>query len=291
MERARYFLAAVRTGSLRAAATECGISQPSIGEQLRLLEEELDVVLLTRTRRGVRTTTAGEALLTSLTQLVTAEDRVREAAMHSSGQYRGRVRIGCVSVSAETILAPVVGVLHRRHPGLSFGLHEGSSTDIEAGVLAGDLDLGVVTEPSGEAARGLRRSALLSEDVGVFVPADHELATRNGLVWSDLAAQPIVTMRRGTVMWERLVRHLPEEQVTVQAMSARTVKVMVAHGAGLGVLGRFDTSSDVPDLCWVPLLDEDPVSVCLVQRRDSQPSQAALLVRRLVVERATALRS
>lgn len=291
VERVRYFMAAVRTGSLRAAAAECGISQPSIGEQLRLLEEELDVVLLTRTRRGVRPTPAGEEMLAPFTQLVAAEDRLHEAAMHTSGQYHGRVSIGCVSVTAETVVAPVVGVLHRRHPGLRFGVHEGGSTDIESGVAAGDLDLGVVTEPAHEAAPGLVRRQLLVVPVGAFVPSDHELATREGLEWSDLASRPIVTMRRGTVMWERLRRHLPEEQVTVQAMSARTVMVMVANGAGLGILGRFDTSIDVPGLHWVPLLDEPPVSVCLVQRQDSQPSHAALLVRRLVLDRARVLRS
>ena len=51
VERARYFLAAVETGSLRAAAARCGVSQPTIGEQLRLLEEELDVALLTAGKR------------------------------------------------------------------------------------------------------------------------------------------------------------------------------------------------------------------------------------------------
>ena len=142
VERARYFLAAVATGSLRSAAARCGVSQPTIGQQVALLEEELDVVLLTRTRHGVQPTAAGQALLEPLGRLVAAEDAVRGAAMDSSGTYRGTVQIGGVSVTAEMIVAPVVGRLREDHPGLRFAVREGASAGIEAAVLAGELDFG-----------------------------------------------------------------------------------------------------------------------------------------------------
>jgi DNA-binding transcriptional LysR family regulator len=63
VERARYLLAAVDTGSFRAAAARCGVSQPTLGQQVTSLEEELDVVLLIRSRHGVRLTPAGETML------------------------------------------------------------------------------------------------------------------------------------------------------------------------------------------------------------------------------------
>ena len=72
-------------------------------------------------------------------------------------------------------------------------------------------------------------------------------------------------------------------------MSARTVKVMVGQGAGLGVLAKFDTSADIPDLVWRPLLDAAPVELCLTQRQDSQPSRSALIVRRLILARSAEL--
>jgi DNA-binding transcriptional LysR family regulator len=72
-------------------------------------------------------------------------------------------------------------------------------------------------------------------------------------------------------------------------MSARTLKVMVGHGAGLGLLARFDTSADTPDLVWLPVRDAGPVRLCLVQRQGSQPSRAALIVRGLIQARATEL--
>jgi DNA-binding transcriptional LysR family regulator len=291
VERARYFLAAVETGSLRSAADRCGVSQPTIGQQIALLEEELDVVLLTRSRRGVRLTPAGQALLEPLGQLVAAEEAVRESAMRASGVYHGRVQIGGVSVSAETIIAPVVGHLRAHHPGLRFTVREGASADIETAVLDGELDLGVITMPMSPAAAGLHRVPLVSAPVGVYARTDHPLAGRDQVEWRDLETWPLVTMRAGTVMWEVLHRHLASPGIVVQAMSARTVKVMVGQGAGLGILAQFDTSADISDLVWLPLRDTDPVHLCLTQRQDSRPSQSALIVRRLIRAKADELKA
>lgn len=282
VERARYFLAAVERGSLRSAAARCGVSQPTIGQQIALLEEELDVVLLTRSRHGVQPTPAGQALLEPLTRLVAAEDAVRDSAMESSEGYRGRVQIGGVSVTAETVIAPVVGRLRESHPGLRFTVREGASTEIEAAVLDGGLDFGVITMPETPAATGLRRVPLVSAPIGVYARTDHPLAGRGQLHWHDLESWPVVTMRTGTVLWEMLHRHVAAPDVVVQAMSARTVKVMAGQGAGLGLLAGFGTSSDIADLAWLPLRDARPVHLCLTLRQDGRPSRSALIVRQLI---------
>lgn len=289
MERARYFLAAVDSGSLRSAAARCGVSQPTIGQQIALLEEELDVVLLTRGRHGVRPTSAGQAMLEPFRRLVAAEEAVRESAMASSGAYRGRVQIGGVSVVAETIVAPVVADLRRHHPGLRFAVREGASAAIEAAVLAGELDFGVVTTPMSPPAAGLQRVPLASAAVGVCARTDHPLARRDRLHWRDLETWPIVTMRAGTVLWDMLHRNVPRPDVVVQAMSARTVKVMVGQGAGVGILARFETTGDISDLVWLPLADAPPAELCLTQRQDSQPSRAALIVRGLIQAKAASM--
>jgi DNA-binding transcriptional LysR family regulator len=93
-------------------------------------------------------------------------------------------------------------------------------------------------------------------------------------------------MRAGTVLWEMLHQHVTRPDIVVEAMSARTVKVMVGHGAGLGILARFDTSAEIHDLAWLPLGDGKPVTLCLTQRQDIQPSRAALIVRRLIQAKA-----
>lgn len=289
MERVRYFLAAIETGSLRAAAARCEVSQPTVGQQIGALEEELDVVLLTRGKHGVRPTAAGQALLDPLRRLVAAEEELRDSAMAAGGAYHGKVRIGAVSVTAETIVAPVVGRLRKRHAGLRFTVREGGSAEVEAAVLDGELDFAVVTVPTSPAASGLHRVPLVSAPMGVYAPGDHPLAGREYLYWRDLETWPIVTMRGGTTLWELLHRNVSNPDIVVEAMTARSLKVMVAESAGLGILAKFETSADIPDLVWIPLRDAHPVRICLTHRKNTQPSRAAHIVRRLIRAKAEEL--
>lgn len=251
-----------------------------------MLEEELDAVLLTRSRQGVRATSAGEALIGPFTRLVAAEDAVREAALASNGTYQGRVAIGGGSVTVEMIVAPVVGRLVADHPGLRFAVREGPSGDIERAVSNGDLDLGVITTPDGPPPGGLTRRRLMTAPLGVQTRLDHPLAGRRAVTWGELGRWPVVTMRPGTVLHQRLREHLPGAEARVEAMSARTVQSMVAQGAGVGLLARFNARQPVADLTWIPLVDAEPVEISQVQRADSQPSRPSTIVRRLISARA-----
>ncbi len=237
----------------------------------------------------MRATSAGEALVGPLTRLVAAEDAVREAALASNGTYQGRVSIGGGSATVETIVAPVVGRLLTDHPGLRFAVREGSSGDIERAVLGCDLDLAVVTTPNEPAPSGLTRRRLISAPLGIHTRPDHPLAHRREVTWDDLGQWPIVTMRPGTVLHQRLRERLPDAEAMVEAVSARTVQTMVAQGAGVGLLARLDALQPVADLAWLPLVDAEPVEISLVQRADSQPSRSSVVVRRLISARADEL--
>ena len=290
VERAKYFLAAVETGSLRAAAQKCAISQPALGQQIALLEEELDVVLLVRSRSGVHPTPAGQALVEPFARLVGAEEALFDAAADSTGTYRGDVSIGTISAIVEAIVAPVVGYLRENHPRLKFTISEAASTEVEAAVQSGELDFGVISVPSEPAPQSLRRTVLLSMPIGIVVPSDHVLAEHRTVTWDDLAAWPIVTMRPGTVMWEVLQANVERPNIAVKSMSARSVRTMVKNGAGVGLLAPFDTSSDLLGLAWIAVRGARPVEIGVVQRRDSLPSPSALMVRQLISDRLADLR-
>lgn len=84
----RYFVGAVQSGSLRAAATKVGVSQPALTRQIHQLEETLGVTLLVRKARGIQPTDAGwvlfEDALDILAGLRSALDRAREETDQAS---------------------------------------------------------------------------------------------------------------------------------------------------------------------------------------------------------------
>lgn len=289
VERVRYLMASVREGSLRAGAARLGISQPTLGSQLVALEEDLNVVLLTRGRHGVALTDAGRRLMPALQQMVAAEDELRLAAHRLSGVYEGVVSMGTTPALAATMAAPVVAELGRRHPGLRFRVFEGTTVEVERRVADGHLELGAVSwaRESPEAPRDVVRTDVTQLSLGVLIEVDHPLVRRDEVAWADLEDVPLVTMRRGTTLWDVLHARLARPNVVVEAASMRTVLVMSGRGAGVG----FGTRPTSPELdgagcVWRPLRDRERVTLSVVHRRDTQLSRTAQIVRDLVLERA-----
>jgi len=295
VERVRYFEAAARLGSLRAAADEVGISQQSLGAQIELLEEELDTVLLSRTRRGVVPTAAGDALLPSARELIGAEDGLRESAQHLRGDYEGAVRVGCVPALAAGLVGPVVARLLKHHPGLKFSVVESSSRDIEGAVSDGRLDLGVVTQPMSPAPSQTERQVLFATSLVVCLARTHPLSARPTISWTDLARQPLVSMRPGTTLWDVLHRHVQDPKIVFQAASMNTLRHLVALGAGLGIEAPIgDDRGDAEDGSVVrrPLVGPDTtIPFCLTHNTRTQPSRAAVTVKQVIVSETARLRS
>jgi DNA-binding transcriptional LysR family regulator len=110
------FLAVARLRSFSGAARELGVSTPAVSQAVRQLEEQLRVVLLTRTTRSVSLTEAGRRLVEgagpALGQALAALTEVSA----QPGETVGRVRLSVPRAAVPYVIAPVVPTFRERHP-------------------------------------------------------------------------------------------------------------------------------------------------------------------------------
>lgn len=110
------FLVVARLRSFSAAARELGVSRSAVSQSVRQLEEQLGVVLLTRTTRSVSLTDAGrrlvEAAAPALGQLLSALNEIGA----EPGETVGRVRISVPRAALPFVIEPVVATFRKRHP-------------------------------------------------------------------------------------------------------------------------------------------------------------------------------
>ncbi|REE73103.1 transcriptional regulator [Rhodococcus wratislaviensis] len=280
-----YFDSAVRLGSLRAAADHLGVSQPTLSEQLRALEEELGVVLLVRGRRGVTVTTAGEAILDNVHSALAAETAIRQQASAITGLSQGLTRIGSIGIVARTFLPGVMSRLVAAHPGLEFQVLEAGSVDIRRDVLSGDLDLGLIARRPDEPAdtvSGLHVVPLLTTRVLVCAPKGHPLSTVDEVTMDQLAAYPLVLFPENFVLRRVVDEHFGSRTpMIVQAGTLETLHAMVA--AGLGVALEAELGSRIPapriDLVGVPFAGPpSTLEISLIYRNAVRPSSSATAV-------------
>lgn len=116
--RARAFLVTAEEGSLSAAARALGMAQPTLGRQVRALEDELGVVLFERAGKGLILTPSGVELVEHVRAMGEAASRVSLSASGQSQSVEGNVRITATEVASAFVLPPIVAKLRALHPGI-----------------------------------------------------------------------------------------------------------------------------------------------------------------------------
>jgi DNA-binding transcriptional LysR family regulator len=143
-----YWLAVVEEGSFTRAALRMHVSQPSLSQQVRALEEEVGGELLERLPRSVRLTAAGKAFLPHAQIAVRAAERAQHAARSALDLEIGELEISTVRSIAAGILPELVQSWRQRQPGTSVRLHEFTHRSLaEDSVRGGAGDLGIGPPP------------------------------------------------------------------------------------------------------------------------------------------------
>ncbi|MQA11014.1 MAG: LysR family transcriptional regulator [Pseudonocardiaceae bacterium] len=147
LQQLTYFLAAVRYGSLSAAAEALYMSQPSLSEQIRRLERDLGSVVFIRTNRQLRLTESGHALLPYAERAVALVDEARRAVKEIHELEAGTASFGTFSTAFQFFLADVIEDFHARHPRVRLNVVGLNSQDVADSVRAGDLEAGLIQLP------------------------------------------------------------------------------------------------------------------------------------------------
>lgn len=165
-----YLLATVEEGSFRRAADRMHVSQPSLSQQVRVLEAELGGELLERLPGGVRLTPAGKEFLPHADNAVNAANRALRSARAALELRGGELEISTVRSIAAGLLPDLIQRWRERLPGTSVRLQEFTHRKLaEDAVAAGRADMGIGPPPLGWAGPVTR---LGWEELVVVLPAD-----------------------------------------------------------------------------------------------------------------------
>jgi DNA-binding transcriptional LysR family regulator len=193
----RYFVGVAESLHFGEAASRLGISQPSLSQQIRQLEQELQTSLLRRTKRRVELTEAGELFLSEAREILARADRAAVIA-HRIGRQRGaKLRVGVGYCMDQLALAKAVSTFSAAHPQLRIELQTMAVTRQLAELRDGRLDVALVRYPPAEGI--LESEPLHTEELIVAVPPRHRLAGRNTVSLATLAHEGFVLTSRELV--------------------------------------------------------------------------------------------
>lgn len=143
----KYFLAIAEEGKVTKAAKRLNMSQPPLSKQLKLLEEELDVILFDRNSRNLELTEAGIILKNKAEQIMQLVDSTKKELKNYNKGIEGTLGIGTVYSSGITILPSKIAEYREKYSNIDFQVWEGNSFRIIELLNNGVIDIGFVREP------------------------------------------------------------------------------------------------------------------------------------------------
>ncbi|MBG0814783.1 LysR family transcriptional regulator [Planomonospora sp. ID82291] len=187
--------------TVTAAAAALHLTPSAVSQQLTALEHEVGHRLLERDARGVRLTAVGRILLGHAHEVLARLERAEaDIAAYTTGTA-GEVQVASFATAIGLVVAPAVGLLREKEPGLRVRVLDAEGDQSLTMVLDGAVDAAVAVEYRGAPAeddRRLSRIPLYAEPFDVVLPRDHRLAHTTDTHTTDTHTADTGTENAGT---------------------------------------------------------------------------------------------
>jgi LysR family hca operon transcriptional activator len=191
----RYFVAVAEEGSMTVAAERrLHTAQPSLSRQIRDLEYEVGVALMTRSARGIELTPAGRAFLEHARLALAQTQAAVEAARRAAQPAKPSFALGFLTGQEMAWLPEAMHILKDELPNIDVTVSSQGSPELADGLMRGRLHLAFMRpEPQ---MPDLEYRVVTQEKLMVVMPSDHRLASRKAIAITDIAAETFLGMSK-----------------------------------------------------------------------------------------------
>lgn len=256
LKQLEYFMAVCRELHFTRAAEKMGIAQPSLSQQIRLLEHEIGTPLFDRVGKRTVMTEAGKTLLHHCYNVFHELSQARAAISELQGLQRGSLKIGALLTVVNYLLPPTVIAFHRSYPGVELSVLGLRTGDIYDRLLQNELDLGIVFLPMEH--EDLESIPLYKDNLALAAPAGHPVAKEAFVTLNILRETPSVLLPAPYHLRQlvndqcRALDFTPQPVLEMTTMES--IINMVSKGVGVTILPKaYLDYIDNPAIATVPI--------------------------------------
>lgn len=251
LQQLRYITEVARCGlNVSEAAEGLYTSQPGVSKQIKLLEDELGVMIFERSgKRFTGITEPGRAVLEIAERILREAENLKRVSAEFARGDSGSLVIAATHTQARYALPTVVRDFMAQHPNVRLTMHQGNPTQIAEWVVAGEADIGIATEALDQYPQ-LVTLPVQQWSHCVIAPDGHPILDKPGLSLSELARWPLITYDSAFTGRSRINRAFERQNLTpnvvLTALDADVIKTYVTLGLGLGIIAglAFDAQRD-----------------------------------------------
>jgi LysR family cyn operon transcriptional activator len=274
----RYFLAVAEHQNFTRAAEALHVSQPTLSQQMKQLEDTLGAQLLDRTGRTIRLTDAGEAYAQYARRALQDLDAGKRAIHDAQDLTRGELRLAMTPTFTAYLIGPLMARFNATYPGINLSVTEMNQDQIEALLAQDELDIGIGFMDA--RSTEIESQAWFVETLALVVGKGHPYAARQEpLSLREFANEPRVLLNGDFATRIHIDRHCQQQgikpPIAIEANSVSGIIEIVQHSDRLATVLPEAVAHHHAGLCPVQLVDTMPERmVALLQRKDAYQTAA-----------------
>jgi DNA-binding transcriptional LysR family regulator len=240
LQQLRILKAIATEKSFTKAAALLYLSQPSLSKQIRILEKNLDILLINRQNSKISLTENGRVFLEYSERILALCEESCRALIDLKNGERGNLNIGASQTIGIYLLPKVLALFAQNYPQINLKVQINSTRVIAKNIINREIDLAVV---GGEIPENLKKKLIvenfLEDEFSLIIPKSHPFATKKQITKEDLYHLNFIALNDTSTIRKfidniLIQNHIKTNQLKVimQFNSIEGIKTAVSLGLG-----------------------------------------------------------
>jgi len=244
----RVFTSVYKNRSFSRASEKLYLTQPTISDHIRTLEEELDCKLFDRLGRTIIPTKEAEVLYSHALEIIEKAEAIKELISQTKKEIKGELIIGASTIPGTYLLPSIMAAFQKKYPPVSFKILISDSREIVDKVSKHELLLGIVGAKLGDEQTNYMP---FIEDELIVVSSPF-LINNNTITLKELIQFPMVLREEGSGTRKETEKILDGKGLSLDDIkiggifgSTDAIKQAVKAGMGFSILSRLSVADEI----------------------------------------------
>lgn len=242
------FVMVVSEGSMTAAADKLFLTQPAVSQQMKNLEDELDVELIVRGAKQIKTTVQGEMLYEYAKKILSLVQQAEISIKSVGAQLKGLLRIGTLNSIGLHLMSPAVNRLLKFNPDFKIKVEYARGEEIVRQFENNELDVIVLPETQinfNRAITSAQTEVFMKEEMWLVGPGKDEFYPTMMSI-KELKKIPYVHFSNEFPDFDRKLNEVTGTLPAVfESSNVGTLKRVIESGLGVGFLPAHSVKKQI----------------------------------------------
>ncbi len=244
----RVFTSVFKNKSFSKASEELHLTQPTISDHVKTLEEELDCKLFDRLGRTIIPTKEAEVLYSHALEIIEKTNTIKEVISQTRKEIKGELIIGASTIPGTYLLPSIMAEFQRKYPSVSFQILVSDSKGIIDKVSKHELLLGIV----GAKLDDEQINYIPFVEDELIVVSSPSMIKSNSITLKGLTKFPMVLREEGSGTRREVEKILEGKGISLEGIkiagifgSTDAIKQAVKAELGISILSKLSVADEL----------------------------------------------